>query len=129
MGDTCLVGSATGPAPGDPEDPLSWDGLWVKCKGSAQLAPVSGPTSRDIFGASGTNPSLSKSVRNRFEIGSKSLRNRFQIGSKSVRNRFKIGSKSVQNQFEIGSGVRNRFEVRFEISSKSVRNRLEISKS
>ena len=131
VGRHCVVGSATGLAPGDPEDPLSWDGLWVKCKGCAQLAaPVSGPTSRDIFGASGTNPSLSKSVRNRFEIGSNSVRIRFEIGSKSVRG-FEIGSKSVRNRsggsksvrnrFEIGSkSVRNRFEVRFEIGSKSV---------
>ena len=92
-----------------------------------ELAPVSGPTSRDMFGASETSPSLSlpiwgglgigsKSVQVRFDIGSISDRNRFEIGS-GVRKRFQIGSKSVPSS--VPSSVRGLVPNRFEIGSKS----------
>ena len=57
--------------------------------------------------------SVPGSVRRRLAIGSKSVRNRFRIGSeigsksvvgsKSVPNRFQIGSESVPNRFRVGS--------------------------
>ena len=73
------------------------------------------PTLPDFLGSErGGSKSVrqagSKSVRNRFGIGS-----RFEIGSKSVRNRFKIGSKSVPKRF-LPRNLENSFRTPFQTS-------------